>query len=62
MPKGDQKSRHLVTSASGINITLGDTQPMNLDNGTQFGPFDIAYQTYGVLNAEKSNVILICHA
>ena len=62
MPKGDQKSRHLVTNASGFTITLGDTQPMNLDNGTQFGPFDIAYQTYGVLNAEKSNVILICHA
>ena len=62
MPKGDQKSRHLVTNASGFNITLGDTQPMNLDNGTQFGPFDIAYQTYGALNAEKSNVILICHA
>ena len=62
MPKGDQKSRHLVTNASGFTITLGDTQPMNLDNGTQFGPFDIAYQTYGALNAEKSNVILICHA
>ena len=62
MPKGDHKSRKLVTNGNGFSITLGDTQPMNLDNGAQFGPFDIAYQTYGVLNAERSNAILICHA
>ena len=33
-----------------------------LDCGIEFGPFTIAYQTYGRLNAERSNAILICHA
>jgi len=37
-------------------------EPMRLDCGVDFGPFTIAYQTYGTLNADCSNAILICHA
>ncbi len=37
-------------------------EPLRLDCGVDFGPFTIAYQTYGRLNAAKSNAILICHA
>jgi homoserine O-acetyltransferase len=37
-------------------------EPLRLDCGVDFGPFTIAYQTYGTLNAERSNAILICHA
>ena len=36
--------------------------PLRLDGGAQLGPIDIAYETYGTLNAERSNAILICHA
>ncbi len=36
--------------------------PLLLDSGEQLGPIDIAYETYGTLNADKSNVILINHA
>jgi homoserine O-acetyltransferase/O-succinyltransferase len=36
--------------------------PVRLDSGAQFAPLDFAYETYGALNAEKSNAILICHA
>ena len=35
---------------------------MPLDCGRSLGPFEIAYQTYGALNAERSNAILVCHA
>ena len=38
------------------------SEPLRLDCGVEFGPFTIAYQTYGKLNPERSNAILICHA
>src|SRR3984957_52856 len=36
--------------------------PLRLDAGVDFGPLQIAYQTYGSLNAARSNAILGCHA
>src|SRR6478609_7481588 len=36
--------------------------PLPLDCGETLAPFSIAYQTYGVLNADKSNLVLVCHA
>ncbi len=36
--------------------------PVKLDSGAQFAPVEFAYETYGQLNADKSNAILICHA
>jgi homoserine O-acetyltransferase len=44
------------------HAVLGTERPMRLDCGVSLGPFRIAYQTYGTLNAAKSNAILICHA
>ena len=41
---------------------FGMDQPLKLDCGIDLAPFQIAYQTYGELNAERSNAILICHA
>ena len=38
------------------------TEPLVLDCGQSLSPYRIAYQTYGRLNAAKSNAILICHA
>lgn len=37
-------------------------QPLKMDAGGALSPISIAYQTYGTLNAAKSNAILICHA
>ncbi len=35
---------------------------MPLDSGESLGPITLAYETYGRLNAERSNAILILHA
>lgn len=38
------------------------TNPLYLESGRILEPYDIAYETYGELNEDKSNVIVICHA
>ena len=35
---------------------------MVLDSGEKLGPITLAYETYGKLNAEGNNAILVCHA
>jgi homoserine O-acetyltransferase len=43
-------------------FTFAEEQPMPLDSGETLGPVTLAYETYGRLNAGRSNAILICHA
>jgi homoserine O-acetyltransferase len=38
------------------------TKPLHLDSGAKLAPLEIAYNTYGRLNAERSNAVLVCHA
>ncbi len=35
---------------------------LQLDGGATLGPVRVAYETYGTLNSDKSNAILVCHA
>jgi len=37
-------------------------QPLSLDCGKVLPTHELIYETYGELNAEKSNAILVCHA
>src|SRR5262245_56523293 len=41
---------------------FGMDRPLKLDAGVELAPFQIAYKTYGTLNAQRSNAVLICHA
>jgi homoserine O-acetyltransferase/O-succinyltransferase len=37
-------------------------ETLRLENGEEFGPLTLAYETYGALNEKKDNAILILHA
>ncbi len=43
-------------------VRFGADKPLKLDAGVELSPFQIAYKTYGALNAARSNAILVCHA
>ncbi|GCB04926.1 homoserine O-acetyltransferase [Ralstonia sp. SET104] len=37
-------------------------EPLQLRNGSQISGYDLMVETYGTLNADRSNAVLICHA
>src|SRR5437588_598007 len=43
-------------------VRFGPEKPLKLDAGVDLAPFQIAYQTYGTLDAGRANAVLICHA
>ncbi|MCP9629262.1 homoserine O-acetyltransferase [Rhodopseudomonas palustris] len=53
---------HEADHPTSLVAHFGPDQPLRLDCGVDLAPFQIAYQTYGTLNADKSNAILVCHA
>ena len=42
--------------------TMHFEAPLPLQSGASIGGYDLTYETYGELNAERSNAVLICHA
>ena len=36
--------------------------PLTLKSGVVLPRFDLVYETYGTLNAAKSNAVIVCHA
>ena len=36
--------------------------PIALKSGARLDTYDLAYETYGTLNATRSNAVLVCHA
>ena len=37
-------------------------EPLLLQSGKSIRAYDLTYETYGTLNADKSNAVLVCHA
>ena len=42
--------------------TLRFTEPLPLQSGATLADYELVYETYGTLNAAKSNAVLVCHA
>jgi homoserine O-acetyltransferase len=55
-----------TSSNSSVGIVTPQTAhfdtPFTLKSGAVLPQFDLVYETYGTLNADKSNAVLICHA
>lgn len=47
---------------SSLVVRFGEDAPLRLDCGVELAPWQIAYQTYGTLNQDRSNAVLLCHA
>jgi homoserine O-acetyltransferase/O-succinyltransferase len=57
-----QTTRPLDAEPPLLGHRLEITQSFRLDSGVDLAPFTIAYQTFGRLNADRSNAVLACHA
>ena len=50
-----------VVETANETVTLATDTPMPLDKGSTLGHVRVAYITYGTLNTDRSNAILVCH-
>jgi homoserine O-acetyltransferase len=55
-----------MSETSSVGIVTAQTahfsEPLKLKSGEVLPAYDITYETYGTLNADKSNAVMICHA
>ena len=54
--------RPIAAPGADVGHVITFEAPLALDGGRTLAPFTVAYMTYGTLNAEKSNTVLVCHA
>ncbi|OYX14746.1 MAG: homoserine O-acetyltransferase [Rhizobiales bacterium 32-66-8] len=58
----DVRARREASEPHSPVVRFGPEAPFRLDAGVELKGLQIAYQTYGELNAARSNAILVCHA
>ncbi len=51
-----------LDESEGRILRFGMDAPLALDSGGSIAPLEIAYRTWGALNADRSNAVLVCHA
>jgi homoserine O-acetyltransferase len=55
-------TRPLAAPGEDAGQTIGFESSLTLDAGRALSPFTVAFKTYGTLNDDRSNLVLICHA
>ena len=60
----DFSNNSLATDSVGIvkAQTAHFDSPLTLKSGVILPQFDLVYETYGTLNANKTNAVIVCHA
>ena len=43
-------------------VLFSPDRPLALDSGATLAPVEVAYETYGALDADRSNAVFVCHA
>src|ERR1700741_2335597 len=61
-PEKAASTREADEPRDSLLVRFGPDKPLKLDAGVELSPFQVAYKTYGVLNADRSNAVLVCHA
>ncbi len=51
-----------ASEPSSLLARFGSERALSMDCGVALDQWQIAYQTYGALNAARSNAVLVCHA
>ncbi|MCI0499519.1 MAG: homoserine O-acetyltransferase [Planctomycetales bacterium] len=59
--ESDAKNSVGIIQTQTVRVVEADA-PLRLACGKTLGPIDVAYETYGTLNDQKDNAVLICHA
>ncbi len=57
-----EEARRQADEPASPVLRFGADEPLPMDAGVALAPWQVAYQTYGRLNAERSNAVLVCHA
>jgi homoserine O-acetyltransferase len=55
-------SRDQADQPASLVVRFGPDQPLVLDSGGRIDHLQIGYQTYGTLDGNRANAILVCHA
>jgi homoserine O-acetyltransferase len=60
--EAQERAREADHPRDSLIAHFGPDKPLKLDAGVSLSPLQIAYKTYGTLNANRSNAVMICHA
>lgn len=50
-----------IVETQGV-VVFDENEPLRLDSGVEFGPIEVAYETYGELDSQGRNAVFVCHA